>query len=144
MPLPHCLCGFKQSWAHYIRQVYEVDPLPCPQCAGPMRIIACIDPPEVIEQILSHLGLCPGASLSAPEAAAALAEVRGHHPTWVSSRQRRRGASTPSPVGIPPPPSHPSLRQWFRRYYPSWIPTDLSHDTACKEARAKHLINEER
>ncbi len=36
-----------------------------------MRIITFIDQPEVLEKILSHLGLWPGSSHSPPVAAAA-------------------------------------------------------------------------
>jgi hypothetical protein len=49
----------KRSWARLIKQVSEADPLICPKCAGPMRIIAFIERPEVIEKILTHLGLWP-------------------------------------------------------------------------------------
>lgn len=48
----------KRAWARLIKQVYEVDPLVCPRCAGAMRIIAFIEQPEVIAKILTHLGLC--------------------------------------------------------------------------------------
>lgn len=47
----------KRAWARLIKQVYEVDPLVCPRCAGPMRIIVFIDQPVVIKNILAHLGL---------------------------------------------------------------------------------------
>jgi hypothetical protein len=49
----------KRAWARLIRQVYEVGPLTCPRCTGPMRILALIEQPEVIEKLLSHLGLWP-------------------------------------------------------------------------------------
>ena len=39
----------KRTWARLIKQVYEVDPLVCPRCAGPMRIIALIEQPAVID-----------------------------------------------------------------------------------------------
>jgi hypothetical protein len=39
----------KVAWARLITQVYEVDPLVCPRCAGPMRIIAFIEQPAVID-----------------------------------------------------------------------------------------------
>jgi len=32
----------KAAWARLIRKVYTVDPLECPQCKGPMRVIALI------------------------------------------------------------------------------------------------------
>lgn len=46
----------KAAWARLIRKVYEADPLECPKCKGPMRIIALIDDPAVIRRILQHLG----------------------------------------------------------------------------------------
>ena len=49
-----------------VKQVYEVDPLVCPRCAGAMRIIAFIEQPEVIEKILTHLGLWPAQAHSPP------------------------------------------------------------------------------
>jgi hypothetical protein len=39
----------KVAWARLITQVYEVDPLVCPRCAGPMRIIAFIEQLAVID-----------------------------------------------------------------------------------------------
>jgi len=47
----------KRAWARLIKQVYELDPLVCPRCNGAMRIIAYIGEPEVIEKILTPLGL---------------------------------------------------------------------------------------
>jgi len=46
----------KASWARLIHKVYEVDPLICPVCKGPMHVIALIEDPEVIRRILTHLG----------------------------------------------------------------------------------------
>ena len=39
-----------------IRKVYEADPLECPKCKGPMRVIALIEDPVVVRAILVHLG----------------------------------------------------------------------------------------
>ena len=47
----------KKRWSHFIRKVYETDPLICPRCQGEMRIISFIDQPEVIKKILQHLDL---------------------------------------------------------------------------------------
>ena len=38
------------------RRFYEADSLECPQCKGPMRVIALIEDPGVIRRILEHLG----------------------------------------------------------------------------------------
>jgi hypothetical protein len=45
----------RRRWAQLIRRIYEVDPLVCPHCGGPMRIIAFITEPTVIGKILKHL-----------------------------------------------------------------------------------------
>jgi len=37
------------------QQVYEVDPLECPNCGTTMRIIALIEDADVVEHILKHL-----------------------------------------------------------------------------------------
>ena len=47
----------RSTWARLIHKVYEVDPLECPRCRGPMRVIALIEDMAVIRKILSHLGL---------------------------------------------------------------------------------------
>jgi hypothetical protein len=47
----------KKRWSYFIRKVYEIDPLTCPQCQGEMRIISFIDQVDVIKKILQHLGL---------------------------------------------------------------------------------------
>ena len=63
----------KTAWARLIRKVYEADPLECPKCKGPMRVIALIDDPPVVRRILEHLGRWaseaagPGPPVPAPE-----------------------------------------------------------------------------
>jgi len=47
----------RRSWARLIRKVYEVDPLLYPRCGGTMKIIAVIERPAIVRQILAHLGL---------------------------------------------------------------------------------------
>ena len=47
----------RSTWACLIHEVHEVDPLECPKCKGPMRVIALIDDKAVIRKILTHLGL---------------------------------------------------------------------------------------
>jgi hypothetical protein len=41
----------------WVKKIYEVDPLICPECVGPMRIISFIEEEDVIGQILEHLKL---------------------------------------------------------------------------------------
>jgi hypothetical protein len=47
----------RRCWARLIKKVYEADPLICPGCNGPLKIISLIDTPSVIERILRHLKL---------------------------------------------------------------------------------------
>ena len=69
-----------RRWAALLQEIFEVDPLVCPQCAGSMRIVAFITQATVIDQILTHLrtrsapGNRPGAR-SPPSTCASI--VRG-------------------------------------------------------------------
>jgi hypothetical protein len=47
----------RRNWARLTQKIYEVDPLVCPKCNGPMRFIGSIEDPAVIRAILEHLGL---------------------------------------------------------------------------------------
>jgi Putative transposase len=75
-----------RRWAALRRQIFEVDPLACPHCAGPMRIVACITQAAVIDQILTPLrtraaaGAQPGAR-SPPSTAASVARGARRRPT---------------------------------------------------------------
>ena len=59
-----------KRWRNLILRVWHADPLRCPVCQNPMRVIAVIDDPRVVEKILRHLGAwCdPPAGLSPPGA----------------------------------------------------------------------------
>jgi len=46
-----------RSWAQLIKKVYEANPLVCPRCSGPLKIISLIGDGPVIEKILRHLKL---------------------------------------------------------------------------------------
>ena len=45
-----------KRWRDLILRVWYVDPLRCPVCQNPMRVIAVIDDPRAVEKILRHLG----------------------------------------------------------------------------------------
>ena len=49
------LTARKSAWARLLARVYEVDPLVCPECGSPMKVIAIIQDPEEIKHILRHL-----------------------------------------------------------------------------------------
>ena len=48
---------YRKNWARLISKIYEVDPLTCPKCHGPIRVISFIEDQDVIKKILKHLGL---------------------------------------------------------------------------------------
>ena len=43
------------SWAQRLKRVFGIDVEVCPHCGGGVRIIACIEDPVVIRQVLSHV-----------------------------------------------------------------------------------------
>ena len=47
----------RMSWAQLLKRVFAIDITTCPQCGGPLTILAAIEDPSVIVKILSHLGL---------------------------------------------------------------------------------------
>ena len=77
----------RSTWARLIHKVYEVDPLECPRCKGPMRVIALIDDKAVSRKILTHLGLWvpqtaagSGPGPPAPDPPRAPAPILTYHP----------------------------------------------------------------
>ena len=83
----------QRRWAELLRRIYEVDPLTCPKCAGPMRIVAFITDRAVIERILAHLAARPSTSARRPEARGPPAASRTHRR---STRSRRARAGAPA------------------------------------------------
>jgi len=45
------------AWADLLRRTFAFDVLDCPQCGGRLRLLATITQRDVIERILTHLGL---------------------------------------------------------------------------------------
>ncbi len=46
----------RRSGARLSRQVYEVEPLPCPRCGGTMKILSVLERQAIIRQILAPPG----------------------------------------------------------------------------------------
>ena len=57
-----------RKWRDLIRLAWHVDPLQCPVCQKQMRVIAFIDNPDVVEQILRHLNRLARPEAGRPEA----------------------------------------------------------------------------
>ena len=53
----HAQAPARMSWAQLLKRVFEIDIELCPRCGGRLKIIAAIVDPQVIVQILTHLGL---------------------------------------------------------------------------------------
>lgn len=43
------------TWAQRLKRVFSIDIATCEQCEGPVKIIACVEDPVVIRQVLDHL-----------------------------------------------------------------------------------------
>jgi len=43
------------TWAQRLKRVFNIDIEICEKCQGPVRIIACVEDPVAIRQILEHL-----------------------------------------------------------------------------------------
>ena len=42
------------SWSELLKRVFDIDML-CPRCSGPVRVIAAIEDPATVQEILDHL-----------------------------------------------------------------------------------------
>jgi len=49
--------AYSLTWAQRLRRVFAIEIEKCEKCGGPVKIIASIEDPSVIQKILAHLGL---------------------------------------------------------------------------------------
>ena len=56
------------SWAKRMHRAFELDVLACPQCGGRLRLIAIVEDPREIREVLTTLGLSAEAVDRAPPA----------------------------------------------------------------------------
>ena len=49
------------TWAQRLKRVFNIEIETCEHCGGSVRVISCIEDPDVIEKILTHLDLTSGA-----------------------------------------------------------------------------------
>ena len=65
------------TWAQRLKRVFKFDIETCRECGGPVKVIACIEDPVVIEKILIHLQekLTPAAADLRPESRAPPADL---------------------------------------------------------------------
>jgi hypothetical protein len=52
---PPALSDVRRRWAELLRRIFAVTPLRGPGCGAPMRVVAVITQPPVIDRILTHL-----------------------------------------------------------------------------------------
>jgi hypothetical protein len=43
------------TWAQRLKRVFNIDIETCSECGGAMKVIACIEDPVLIKQVLDHL-----------------------------------------------------------------------------------------
>ncbi len=106
--------------AALLQQIFEVDPLACPTCHGPMRIIACITQVSVIDQILTHLRTrathAAHAGVRSPPLDPRTVGTRHHAatrrdpPRPLSRAPIRPPDTRPTTIGFPIPPTPPVSR----------------------------------
>jgi hypothetical protein len=48
-------CHAAMNWAQRLKRVFNIEIEICEKCQGPVKIIACVEDPVVIEKILKHL-----------------------------------------------------------------------------------------
>ena len=49
--------AYSMTWSQRLKRVFAIEIEKCEKCGGPVRIIASIEDPDVIQKILKHLGL---------------------------------------------------------------------------------------
>lgn len=54
------------TWMQRLKRVFAIDIETCPQCGGKLRVIACIEDPDVIVTILEHIRIREATELSQP------------------------------------------------------------------------------
>ena len=52
---PHASRPAPMSWMQRLKRVFHIDIEHCGVCGATLRVIACIETPDVIERILAHL-----------------------------------------------------------------------------------------
>ena len=56
------------SWMQRLKRVFHIDIEHCGVCGATLRVIACIETPEVIERILTHLAARETGGINHPRA----------------------------------------------------------------------------
>ncbi len=56
-PRPNKKKSSGMTWAQRLRRVFDIDVETCHECGGKVKVISSIEDPQVIEKILTHLGI---------------------------------------------------------------------------------------
>jgi hypothetical protein len=57
--LPEPKLNSSSSWARLMKKIFEIDPLKCPKCGGPMKIKAFLNNQSEIQRLTSNLNISP-------------------------------------------------------------------------------------
>ena len=56
------------TWMQRLKRVFAIDIATCPRCGGKLKVIACIEDPDVVATILEHIRARDEAQPSQPRA----------------------------------------------------------------------------
>ena len=107
----------RYRWAELLRRIFEVDPLSCPRCRGPMRILAVLTDPAQIARILAHRARALERTRSPPPRRRRAAPRTEHPP---AGRSPARGLGWEAQKQIPIP-TILALPHYFGSAVPSMI-----------------------
>ena len=117
----------RMSWTQLLKRVFAIDMAACPQCGGPLTLIAAIEGPAVIVKILAHLGLPTRAPPRAPARLDEFLQTASSPPGF-----RSRTDTPPSPSSPSPPPQGSEIPGMIVGTRPA--PARLAGYTACGTA----------
>ena len=75
------------TWMQRLKRVFAIDVETCPKCGGTLRVIACIEDPDLIATILGHIRACDDAEPPQPRAP----PLRAEHPDTSSQHRLLHG-----------------------------------------------------
>jgi hypothetical protein len=78
------------TWAERLKRGFKIDVSVCHHCGGQVMITACIEDPEIIEKILTHLDAACPLPTEIPDTAAGIAIYQQVITKLINSEKRDR------------------------------------------------------
>ena len=73
------------TWMQRLKRVFAIDIETCPKCGGTLRVIACIENPDVIAAILEHVGAREAAATANPRAPPTTSHERSFNQSYFAT-----------------------------------------------------------